>query len=114
MHQPLKEIRRPRIKLLRVPQPIQPQTPLNQMRRLPHKRKPLLQIIHEIDIPIRVRAVHERQFHSGAAVAAVEEDVEDAVARQRGDEVPVERVAGDLAVALEIDLDGKDEMVNRD
>ena len=104
MHQPLKKIRRPSIQLLRLTQPIKPQPPLNQMRRLPDQRKPFLQVIDEIDIPVFVCAVDERQLDGRAAVAAVEQDVQHAVAWERGHEVSVQRVAGDLAVALEVDL----------
>lgn len=39
-------------------------------------------------------------------MAAVEEDVEDAVAGERGDQVFMEGVAGDLAIALEVNLWG--------
>ena len=74
------------------------------MRRLPDQRKPFLQVIDEIDIPILVCAVDERQLDSRAAVAAVKQDVQHAVAWERGHEVSVQRVAGDLAVALEVDL----------
>ena len=87
MHQPFEEIRRPSIQLLRLAQLIKPKPPLNQVRRLSHQRKPFLQIIHKIDVPIFVCAVDKRQLNSRAAVAAVKQDVQHAVPRERGDEM---------------------------
>lgn len=44
-------------------------------------------------------------------MAAVKEDMQDAIARKSGDEMAVENIAGNLAVALEVDLERIEEIV---
>jgi hypothetical protein len=57
------------------------------MRRLAHERNPLFEVVNQVDVAVFVGAVDEGEFDGRAAVAAVEEDVEDAVTWESGDQV---------------------------
>jgi hypothetical protein len=89
MDKPTEEIRSTRIQLLRLADIVVTEATLYEMRRLTHERNSLFEIVDQVNVAVFVGAVDERQFDRRAAVAAVEEDVEDAVTWESGDQVSV-------------------------
>lgn len=90
--------------MLRLAKIVVAEPTLDKARRLAHQRDALFEVVNKGDVAIFVGAVDKGEFDGGAAVAAVEEDMEHAVAREGGHERAVQLVAVDLAIGFEIDL----------
>ena len=97
------EVRRPSIQILRLSKLIEAKAAHEQIARLAHQMHAFSDVVNHADVAVVVGLVDVRQLEGGAGVAAVQDDEERGAGRHAGDEVLVQRVGVDLAVAPEVD-----------